>query len=364
MGQNQPKAKKARVGVSGKSAESLSVQAMLRLLEEQGAEAVLLLDRKPERTGEHLAGLSALVVMGNDYDIDPLDYGCEDIHPATKRPSSTRPADKDAYERSLYEKALVREALKMKLPLMGVCGGMQRINVELGGTLHQHIPDLIDHALHAQKNDVTPFHIPVQFVAIDKNSLLGEVSSPSAIAMPAHGATEGLLIAENSVHHQAIDQLAPGLKPSAKSIEQNAAQDIVEAFEPDPEGPLNEHCIMGMQFHPEFRASDLGGALAEMLVENALLYAECKEKEQNFNAQVAFEQLRQKRLQLQAMGDPRTTIAKSNINMKVLHQLGVFRSMEELRTIPMANIQEALVNEHKSAAANVTRAPPDKGFSR
>lgn len=356
--------KKIRIGISGKSADSLSVQAMARLLEEQGSIPVLLMKRVPEQAAEHLKGLSALVVMGNDYDIDPLDYGCDDIHPATKRPSATRPAERDAYVRSLYEKALVQAALQMKLPLLGVCGGMQRINVELGGTLHQHIPDLIDHALHAQKNDTTPYHIPVQFVAIDKNSCLGEIAEPNAIAMPAHGATDGLLIAENSVHHQAVDKLAKGLKTSAKSIEQNSEQDIIEAFEVDPEGPLKEHCIMGMQFHPEFRASDLGSALAEAIVINAELYAQCQENEQNYNAQVAFEELRQKRLRLQALADPRTTIAKSNITLNVLRQFGVFRSMEELRVIPVSSIQEALVNEHQKQAPNATRAPPEKGFSR
>ena len=338
------------IGISGFSAESASVRAMVALLEERGAKTILLMEREVAKIPAQIEALSALVVMGNDYDIDPAEYGAA-RHAKTKSPRNPAPteAEQRAFQRMVYEKALVRAALVQKLPLLGVCGGMQRINVELGGTLKQHSPDQLDHAVHLQKAE---FCVPVQLVRIDDDSVLGKLAEPSAIAMPAHGAKEGLLIAENSIHHQAVEKLAVGLKANAKSIEATAEQDIVEGFEIDPEGPLKDLCILGLQFHPEFRASDLGPAIAGFLLENAIAYAKAKAQGQAFNRLMVYKKAQQQ------FADPLTTIAKSNINLKALHQLGVFRSIEELRQIPAANIQQALVQEHTQAPATPPRAPP------
>lgn len=354
----------ARIVLSGSGPESVSVQAMVRLLEESGSRVTIVMERDPLLAEVQLAEADGLVLMGNNYDIDPADYGAA-CHAATCVPDRNGDAaSQAAHLRAEHEKALVTEALRRKLPLLGVCGGMQRINVTLGGTLHQHIPDMLDHAAHLQKADVTPFHIPVQFVRIEENSLLGGMARPSAIAMPAHGTTEGLLLAENSIHHQAVDQLANGLKANARSIESDAQNDIVEGFEVDPEGPLADQMILGFQFHPEFKASDMGTKLAEFFSEAALAYAESKRKQQEFDARIVVEAIKAKTASAKMGLDSLTTIAKADITLGVLHALGVFHNMEELRNIPVAKIQAALSSAHLKTAQPPRPPPAVKGPAR
>ena len=268
--------------------------------------------------------------------------------------------NREAYARSVHEKALVAAALNKKIPLLGICGGMQRINTTLGGTLHQHIPDQLDHSNHLQKMDTTPAYIPVQFVQIDKGSLLGDLSSPAAVAMPAHGAKEGLLVAENSIHHQAVDKLGKGLRANAKSIETTDEHDIIEGFEIDPEGPLADQFIMGLQFHPEFGASDIGPQISSYLFEMALEYQKAKKMQQQFDARIAAEQIRKKAGV--SMDAALTQAGKSaDATLSALHKLGIFRSIEELRNIPINKIQEALSSAHKGAMPT-PHAAPDKNM--
>lgn len=89
------------IGLSGSSASSASVQAMVALLEEQGAKVVLLIERDIHKIPAQLEQLSALALMGNDYDIDPAEYGAA-RHVKTKCPTE---ADGPAFARMQYEKA-------------------------------------------------------------------------------------------------------------------------------------------------------------------------------------------------------------------------------------------------------------------
>lgn len=362
---------KPRIGISGGSPPSASIKAALKLFADAGAEAVHLTDRDPRKVAEQLAGLSALVLMGNNYDIDPRDYGATNIHPESKvarDPASLSPgqempeAERIAFERARYEKALVHEAIRIKLPMMGVCGGMQRINVELGGTLHQHVPDMLDHKMHLQNADTTPFHVPVQFVRVDQGSLLAEIIEPTAIAMPAAGAREDLLIAENSIHHQAIDGLGNGLKANGTSIETLEKHDLIESFEVDPEGPLADLCLLGFQFHPEFQASGLGAEVAQFLLMNAVEYEKAKAQAQAFDARIVTDKYRQ--IIAARNADPRTQVAKSDITLATLHQLGTFRNIEELRQVPMDKIQAAMAQASQTAQAPPATAPPAKDSGR
>src|ERR1700749_4629281 len=107
----------------------------------------------PDIVSSVLESLHALVVTGG-YDLDPAAYG-QQPHPRTDQPRS----DRDA-----WEFALLRGALDRGLPVLGICRGAQLLNVAFGGTLHQHLPDVLGHrGHHAGYGRLT--QLPVRTVA-------------------------------------------------------------------------------------------------------------------------------------------------------------------------------------------------------
>jgi putative glutamine amidotransferase len=191
----------------------------------------LLLPPSPRDPATVLAVLSGLVVTGGP-DVDPARYGAEP-HDETDRP---RP------ERDHWESELSLAALDMHLPLLAICRGLQVLNVALGGTLNQHVPDLTgsdDHRL--VRGQMTPN----QF-SIDADSGLAQVLGTAADGM-CH-------------HHQAIDRLGRGLRAVAF-----ADDGTIEAAElPGPDFAL------GVQWHPEDTEAD--DRLFKALVEAAVQY--------------------------------------------------------------------------------------------
>ena len=102
-----------------------------------GGRAVLL--PPDEETTDALDGLDALIVSGAAGDTDPSHYGAEP-HP------KTHPVEPS---RDRFELGVTRAALERSLPVLGVCRGMHVLNVALGGTLEQHLPDVLGHGDHA-----------------------------------------------------------------------------------------------------------------------------------------------------------------------------------------------------------------------
>ena len=90
-----------------------------------------------------LDGLDGLVITGGK-DVDPARYG-QAPHPKTDEPR---------HDRDEWEFALLAGALKRGLPVLGICRGAQVLNVALGGTLHQHLPDVVGHSRHQAGNAV------------------------------------------------------------------------------------------------------------------------------------------------------------------------------------------------------------------
>lgn len=256
------------VGISGGSAQSKSVMAMMRQVRAMGGEPVFLGNHAKRNAAEDITALDALVVMGNDFDIDPASYGATTIDTHTKNESQ----DPAARARAQYETQLIQQALRHKTPLLGVCGGMQRINVLLGGTLHQHIPDLLggDESHNQAKADIPPF-TPVKFVAVDKTSTLGAIAQhTTGWFLPNGQEPEGMKIfKENSFHHQAVAKLGNGLHASA-----HYDDGLVGAIEADPNGPLGKQFVLGAQFHPEFGASPLASKITSALVEAGRAHAQ------------------------------------------------------------------------------------------
>jgi putative glutamine amidotransferase len=187
-------------------------------LQAAGAVAVMLppdpwLAEHPE---DALDALDALVLAGGA-DIDPVNYGAE-RHPKTV---NTRP------ERDRAEIALAHGALARDLPVLGICRGMQLLNVALGGTLIQHLPDDFVHTDHRRSLG--------SFDNADHDVRLAEGS----LAARAAGET---LHATKSHHHQGVATLGDGLVASGWSV----LDDLVEAIEMP-----GRRFALGVQWHPE-----------------------------------------------------------------------------------------------------------------
>jgi microsomal dipeptidase-like Zn-dependent dipeptidase/gamma-glutamyl-gamma-aminobutyrate hydrolase PuuD len=166
-----------------------------------------------------IAMLDGLVMTGGE-DIAPSYYGSkphiklEEVNP----------------ERDLYELTLLKLAMDRNVPILGICRGLQLINVAMGGTLYQDIPSeytsTIDHRL--KDSDELPKH----HLSILPNSLINQI----------FGTTE---LVVNSNHHQGIKQVAPGLKVTAWSSDK--LPEVIEAYPTRP--------ILAVQFHPEISAA-------------------------------------------------------------------------------------------------------------
>ncbi|MEU9923458.1 gamma-glutamyl-gamma-aminobutyrate hydrolase family protein [Streptomyces griseoluteus] len=183
-----------------------------RLVSRSGGLPALLPPDDPALAQEVVARLDGVVVAGGP-DVDPVHYGAE------RTPRCGPPAP----ERDAWELALVEAALAAHVPLLGICRGMQLLNVALGGTLVQHLDG------HTQAVGVFGAH-PVHPVP---GTLYASIQ-PDGTSVPTY-------------HHQAIDHLAPALTPSA-----HAADGTIEAVEL----PSAEGWVLGVQWHPEMGTDD------------------------------------------------------------------------------------------------------------
>ena len=167
-----------------------------------------------------LGRLDGLVLSGGG-DIDPTHYRAE---PA---PETTSVRE----ERDTAEFALLAAAVAGQLPVLGICRGMQVINVARGGSLHQHLPHVVGHDGHAPM----PGSFGTHPVHVAPGSRLAGILGRDEVDPPFDAPTH---------HHQAVDQLGDGLVPTAW-----AGDGTVEAFELD--GGADGSFLVAVQWHPE-----------------------------------------------------------------------------------------------------------------
>jgi putative glutamine amidotransferase len=169
-----------------------------------------------EEPGQLLDLIDGLLLAGGA-DIDPSAYG-QPRHPET---AGTVP------ERDAFEIALARAAIERDLPLLGICRGMQLINVACGGTLLQHLPERFGH--HEHRRVLGSFDGADHAVELDQSTLARRVVGEARHATLSH-------------HHQGIDRLGEGLRVSGTS----AMDGLPEAIELP-----RARFVLGVQWHPE-----------------------------------------------------------------------------------------------------------------
>jgi len=166
------------------------------------------------------------ILLSGGADVDPARYGAEpDVDLGAVEP-----------ERDAFELALVDAAYGNDLPMLGICRGIQLLNVHGGGSLHQHVAP---HAVYNQSPTIT-----VHPVAIDEDSTLHEL----------YGASHAV----NSLHHQTLDTVADGFRVVARDDE-----GTIEAIEGI------DRPIVAVQWHPEMMATRSTDPIFAWLVQSA-----------------------------------------------------------------------------------------------
>jgi putative glutamine amidotransferase len=165
----------------------------------------------PDRLLDKIDGL----ILGGGTDLDPASYAAIP-HPETK---NTCP------ERDRFELGLTKRALEREMPVLGICRGMQLLNVARSGTLVQHLPDLLGHSEHRH----TPGAFRDQDVRLLEGSLAARAAEEERVTVKSH-------------HHQGIADLGDGVEASGWSV----PDDVVEAIE-IPE----QRFALGVLWHPE-----------------------------------------------------------------------------------------------------------------
>lgn len=206
-----------------------------------GAAAVLI-PYDHDKIDFYLDLIDGLMIVGGHFDIDPIRYNENEIHPTAKLNKT----------RENFEYVISKKALEKKtMPILGICNGMQLINVLHGGDLIQHIPDDKKFINHEQskvegfESAATPYHD----VIINKNSKLFKIAGEEKIKT-------------NSSHHQGVKSVGKGLLLSGEAID--GTVEAVESIDHD-------FCI-GVQWHPEFDTNKADEKIFNKFVEAAKIF--------------------------------------------------------------------------------------------
>ena len=237
---------KAKKPVIGVSVSNTMKGTCTRSIELAGGIPFIIPETKDNALIEEtLAKLDGLIMSGGE-DINPAFYGEE--------PSEKCGKSNDA--RDEYELLLLKKSMDRNVPILGICRGLQLINVAMGGKLYQDLPTEkpsdVKHAVFETGST------PVHEIGIESGSVLASMLDTERFAV-------------NSRHHQGIKTLAPELKITAWSLP-DSVPEAIEAY------PIR--AIMGVQFHPELNASEGDEAclhIFEHLVAQASLFAEAKD---------------------------------------------------------------------------------------
>jgi putative glutamine amidotransferase len=188
-----------------------------------GGEPVRIeLDQTPDQVMKQIERCDAVLLPGSRADVDPQKY---DADPHAK----TAPSDS---RRDTVDELLLQDAYNMHKPILGICYGLQALNVYRSGTLVQHIESAINH--NAGR-------------AVAKAHAV-EVEPDSQLAAIIGADEKSVEVAVNSSHHQSADLVGDGLRVVARS----PLDGVIEALE----GTLPGHFVLAVQWHPERSVND------------------------------------------------------------------------------------------------------------
>ena len=198
-------------------------------VEMAGGEPVRIpLDQSPTEVMRLIERSDAVLLPGSKADIDPAKYNAS-------RDARTAPADP---ARDSVDDLLLRDAYNLRKPILGICYGLQILNVFRGGTLLQHIESPVNHEAGRE--------VPVAHtVDLDPGSRVGKIVVPD-------GKEKHASVAVNSSHHQAADEIGDGLRVVARCPQDG----IIEALE----GTSQDHFVLAVQWHPERSVEDDEGS--------------------------------------------------------------------------------------------------------
>jgi putative glutamine amidotransferase len=206
---------------------ALAPRSYATAVQRAGGTAVLLPpDAAAEADPDRMLDLLDALIIAGGSDVDPASYGAEP-HAETR---GTWP------ERDSFEVSLTRTALERDLPLLGICRGMQVLNIARGGTLCQHIPEIVGHERHRE----VPGTFGDHEVRLEPGSLAAEAAGAERVGVKSH-------------HHQGVDEVGEGLVVTGHSVE----DELIEAIELP-----GRRFALGVIWHPEEDVDDrLIGAL-------------------------------------------------------------------------------------------------------
>ncbi len=203
----------------------------IHAIEQAGGEPVRVeLDLSNPQIARLATRCDAILLPGSKADIDPEKYGAVTRHPLTAQADPTR---------DNADELLLQDAFNMRKPVLGICYGLQALNVWRTGTLVQHIESEVN---HQAGRAVARAHT----VTIEHGSRLAGIVAPAkefAAEWCEDAPPQEISLEVNSSHHQAADLIGDGLRVVARCEQDH----LIEAIE----GTDADHFVVGVQWHPE-----------------------------------------------------------------------------------------------------------------
>ncbi|HEX8926058.1 MAG TPA: gamma-glutamyl-gamma-aminobutyrate hydrolase family protein [Terriglobales bacterium] len=198
-----------------------------------GTPVQILLTSSNAEVAQLAKNCHGVLLPGSPADVDPQKYGVAERHPKT---AAADPA------RDNVDELLLQDAHNMRKPLLGICYGVQSLNVWRNGTLLQHIESPVKHARFDSEPQGT---VVTHAAVVESGSLLASIIAP---ALANANTNDPLEITVNSSHHQSVEQPGDGLRVVARS----PLDGVFEAIE----GVAPGHWVLGVQWHPERTFND------------------------------------------------------------------------------------------------------------
>jgi len=224
-----------------------------RAVAQAGGEPVRVrLDQSAEEIIKLIEHCDGVLLPGSKADVDPARFNAaRSPHAAAADP-----------RRDAVDNLLLEDAYKSRKPVLGICYGLQSLNVYRKGSLIQHIPDFLPEETRAKINHEAGRSVAIAHaVEIETGSRLAEIAAADGRS-PTSEARRLIIVPVNSSHHQSADAIGDGLRVVARCPDDG----IIEALE----GTAPDHFVLAVQWHPERSVDqDAARAIFRALIEAA-----------------------------------------------------------------------------------------------